>query len=184
MRDFFNVFHYGPQNFLFSFKNLLQSIFSFGNNFLIRLYFLASQVMSKANLLDRTSLIIVFGSTQREGKLTGSSLIVAIVSSLYRLVFWKRQNACMAFHFNHLDICTVSILSRLLYESSCLLSARIRFRDWSVSRIVDHIKSKVNTRYSKHRVLRANVSMHQTNSGKSHKICFHSYFHILQPNIS
>ena len=81
MRDFFNVFHYGPQNFLFSIKNLPQSIFSFGNNFLIRLYFLASQVMSKANLLDRTSLIIVFGSTQREGKLTGSSLIVAIVSS-------------------------------------------------------------------------------------------------------
>ena len=28
-------------------------------------------------------------------------------------------------------------------------------------------------------VLRANVSMHQTNSGKSPKIYFHSYFHIL-----
>ena len=29
--------------------------------------------------------------------------------------------------------------------------------------------------------LRANVSMHHTNSGKSPKICFHSYFHICSP---
>ena len=28
-------------------------------------------------------------------------------------------------------------------------------------------------------LLRANVSMYQTNSGKSPKICFHSNFHIL-----
>ena len=28
-------------------------------------------------------------------------------------------------------------------------------------------------------ILRANVNMHQTNSGKSPKVCFHSYFHIL-----
>lgn len=28
-------------------------------------------------------------------------------------------------------------------------------------------------------ILRANVNMHQTNSGKSPKVCFHSYFLIL-----
>ena len=32
--------------------------------------------------------------------------------------------------------------------------------------------------------LRANVNMHQTNNGKSPKICFHTYFHILQLNMS
>ena len=31
--------------------------------------------------------------------------------------------------------------------------------------------------------LRANVSMHQTKSGKSPKVCSHSYFHILQLNM-
>ena len=92
------------------------------------------------------SHINFFRSTQRERRLTGSSLIVL---HLYRRsVFWKRQNACIAFHFNHLDTCIVSILDQLLYASSRLRSARIQFRDWSVSRIVDHIKSK-------HRVLRS-----------------------------
>ena len=44
--------------------------------------------------------------------------------------------------------------------SLLLRSAKIQFRDWSVSRNhfarpgSDHIKSKINTRYSKHRVLR------------------------------
>ena len=93
-------------------------------------------------------------STQREGKLTGSSLIVALVS----LLSFLEAKKCIPFHFNYLDICTVSILCQLLYESSRLRSARIQFRDRSVSR--NHfarpqiIKSKVNPRYSKHRVLR------------------------------
>ena len=32
-----------------------------------------------------------------------------------------------------------------------------------------------------YQILRANVSRHQKNSGKSPKICFHPYFHIFSP---
>ena len=67
---------------------------------------------------------------KREGKLSGSSLIVALVS----LLSFLEAKKCISFHFNHLDICTVSILCQFLYESSRLRSARIQFRDWSVSR--------------------------------------------------
>ena len=44
---------------------------------------------------------------------------------------------CFAFHFNHLDVCTVSILSQLSHESSRQRTARISmlgFKDWIVSR--------------------------------------------------
>ena len=80
--------------------------------------------------LIQSSSNIIFRSTKREGKLTGSSLIVALVS----LLSFLEAKKCISCHFNHLDICTVSIFSQLSYESSRLRSARIQFRDWSVSR--------------------------------------------------
>ena len=93
---------------------------------------------------------LFFFFSQRERKLNGSSLIVALVS----LFSFLKATKCIAFHFYRLDVSTVSIVSQLqlLYESTRLRSARTRFRDWSVKttlQIPDHIISKDSTRYSK-----------------------------------
>ena len=89
---------------------------------------------------------LFFFSTQRERKLNGSSLIVALVS----LFSFLKATKCIPC----LDVSTVSIVSQLqlLYESTRLRLARTRFRDWSVKitlQIPDHIISKDSTRYSK-----------------------------------
>ena len=73
---------------------------------------------------------LFFFSTQRERKLNGSSLIVALVS----LFSFLKATKWIAFHSSRSDVSTVSIISQLLYGSSRLHSARPRFRDWSVSR--------------------------------------------------
>ena len=100
--------------------------------------------------LSQSSSSIIFFSTQRERKLNGSSLIVALVS----LFSFLKATKCIAFHSSRLDVSTVSIVSQLqlLYESTRLRLARTRFRDWSVKttlQIQDHIISKDSTRYSK-----------------------------------
>ena len=79
----------------------------------------------------QSSSSIIFFFTQRESKLNGSSLIVALVS----LLSFLKATKCIAFHFYRLDVSTVSIVSQLqlLYESTRLRSARTRFGDWSVS---------------------------------------------------
>ena len=99
--------------------------------------------------LSQSSSSIIFFSTQRERKLNGSSLIVALVS----LFSFLKATKCIAFHSSRLDVSTVSIVSQLqlLYESTRLRSARTRFRDWSVKttlQIPDHIISKDSMRYS------------------------------------
>ena len=83
----------------------------------------------KNDRLIQSSSSIFFRSTPRERKPSGSPLIVALVS----LLSFPEATKCIAFHFNLLDVFTVSILSQLLYESSCLPLVRIPFRDWSVS---------------------------------------------------
>ena len=69
---------------------------------------------------------LFFFSTQRERKLNGSSLIVALVS----LFSFLKATKCIAFHFSRFDVSTVSIVSQLSYGSSRLRSARTRFRYW------------------------------------------------------
>ena len=91
-------------------------------------------------------LRLFFFSTQRERKLNGSSLIVALVS----LFSFLKATKCIPC----LDVSTVSIVSQLQLLSECtrLRLARTRFRDWSVKitlQIPDHIISKDSTRYSK-----------------------------------
>ena len=76
---------------------------------------------------------LFFFSTQRERKLNGSSLIVALVS----LFSFLKATKWIAFHSSRSDVSTVSIISQLSYGSSRLRSARPRFRDWSVS--LNHI---------------------------------------------
>ena len=80
--------------------------------------------------LSQSSSSIIFFSTQRERKLNGSSLIVALVS----LFSFLKATKCIAFHSSRLDVSTVSIVSQLqlLHESTRLRSARTRFGDWSV----------------------------------------------------
>ena len=72
---------------------------------------------------------LFFFSTQRERKLNGSSLIVALVS----LFSFLKATKWIAFHSSRPDVSTVSIVSQLSYGSSRLHSARTRLRDWSVS---------------------------------------------------
>ena len=93
-------------------------------------FYLISLLVICANLSQSSSSIIFF-STQRERKLNGSSLIVALVS----LFSFLKATKCIAFHSYRLDVSTVSIVSQLqlLYESTRLRSARTRFGDWSVS---------------------------------------------------
>ena len=89
-----------------------------------------------------------FFSTQRERKLNGSSLIVALVS----LFSFLKATKCIAFHFYRLDVSTVSIASQLqlLHESTRLRSARTRFGDWSVSPnyIADPRSYKIQRQYA------------------------------------
>ena len=91
---------------------------------------------------------LFFFSTQRERKLNGSSLIVALVS----LFSFLKATKCIAFHFYRLDVSTVSIVSQLqlLYESTRLRSARTRFGDWSVSPnyIADPRSYKIQRQYA------------------------------------
>ena len=69
---------------------------------------------------------LFFFSTQRERKLNGSSLIVALVS----LFSFLKETKCIAFHSGRLDVSIVSIVSQLSYGSSRLRSAKTPFRDW------------------------------------------------------
>ena len=112
-------------------------------------FYLISLLVICAVAGQAISVIILdyFFSTQRERKLNGSSLIVALVS----LFSFLKATKCIAFHSYRLDVSIVSQL-QLLYESTRLRSARTRFRDRSVkttSQIPDHIISKDSTRYSK-----------------------------------
>ena len=90
----------------------------------------------------------LFFSTQRERKLNGSPLIVALVS----LLSFLKATKCIAFHSSRLDVSTVSIVSQLqlLYESTRLRSARTRFGDWSVSpnHIADPGSNKIQRQYA------------------------------------
>ena len=92
---------------------------------------------------------LFFFSTQRERKLNGSSLIVALVS----LFSFLKATKCIAFHSYRLDVSTVSIVSQLqlLYESTRLRSARLDSETGAyrltILQIPDHIISKDSTRY-------------------------------------
>ena len=61
-------------------------------------------------LFENSSMIFSFHS--KKNYLSGSSLIVAPVS----LFSFLEATRCIAFHFNHLHVCTVSILSQLSYH--------------------------------------------------------------------
>ena len=116
---------------------------------------------------------LFFFSTQRERKLNGSSLNVALVS----LFSFLKVTKCIAFHSSRFDVSTVSIVSQLqlLYESTRLRSDWLPFLSLvncnsytsllvyvqpeldsetgayrlTILQIPDQIKSKDSTRYSK-----------------------------------
>ena len=95
--------------------------------------------------VSQSSSSIIFFFTQRESKLNGSSVSVALVS----LLSFLKATKCIAFHSSRLDVSIVSQLL-LLYESTRLRSARTRFGDWSVSpnHIADPRSYKIQRQYA------------------------------------
>ena len=119
-------------------------------------FYLISLLVICAVAGQAISVIILdyFFSTQRERKLNGSSLIVALVS----LFSFLKATKWIAFHSSRSDVSTVSIISQLLYGSFVYtqpdLDSEIGVYRVTILQIPDHIISKDSTRYFKRGVLR------------------------------
>ena len=93
---------------------------------------------------------LFFFLTQRERKLNGSSLIVALVS----LFSFLKATKCIAFHFYRMFLPFLSLVNRNSYMSLLVyvqpeLDSETGAYRLTILQIPGHIKSKDSTRYSK-----------------------------------